>query len=61
MLKTVTATDIARMMGYRNPRQITDRLSKRPDFPKPFSAGRTSPKVWLQDEVEAWFLSLREQ
>nr|WP_283630500.1 hypothetical protein [Alteromonas macleodii] len=61
MLKTVTAIDIARMMGYRNPRQITDRISKRPDFPKPFSVGRTAPKVWLEEEINSWFMNLREE
>jgi predicted DNA-binding transcriptional regulator AlpA len=61
MLKTVTAHDIAKMMGYKNPRQITDRISKRPDFPKPFSVGKTAPKVWLEEEVLAWFMSLREK
>ncbi len=48
-----TTADIAREFGVAR-RTVTDRWTKRPDFPRP--ARRVSQKLvwWLADEIRAW-------
>lgn len=52
-MKLWTTAEIARAFGVRQ-RTVTDKWTKRPDFPAPKQ--RVSQKVvrWCADEVEKW-------
>ena len=45
--------DIAEMLGVRRD-HVTDRLSKRPDFPKPHINVTQKLRRWRREDIEAW-------
>lgn len=44
---------IAAMLGVTR-EHVTDRITKRPDFPKPFINVSRRLRYWRQSEVQAW-------
>ncbi|MDH1337020.1 hypothetical protein N5D77_22855 [Comamonas thiooxydans] len=44
---------IAEMLGVTRV-HVTDRITKRPDFPKPFINVSRRLRYWRQSEVQAW-------
>lgn len=45
--------DIAAMLGVTRV-HVTDRITKRPDFPKPFINVSRRLRYWRASEVQAW-------
>ena len=56
MASTVPRLDtagIAAMLGVTRG-HVTDRITKRPDFPKPFINVSRRLRYWRQSDVQAW-------
>lgn len=47
--------DIAAMLGVTRV-HVTDRITKRPDFPKPFINVSRRLRYWRASEVQAWMM-----
>lgn len=57
-MKLLTAAEIAAMIRM-NRRTVAEKLTKRPDFPRPYRPGRTY--LWDADEVADWIERSRVQ
>lgn len=55
-MKLLTTADIAEMLRM-NVAHVRDRVTHRPDFPRPFVVG--GKKLYKKEEVEAWIESLK--
>lgn len=51
---------IADYMGLK-PRTVTDKVSKRPDFPKPKARSSQRVRWWEADDVRRYFSNLAKQ
>lgn len=49
-------SDIAALLGVTR-EHVTDRITKRPDFPKPYINVSRRLRFWRTSEVQAWMLS----
>lgn len=49
----IDTAGIAAMLGVTR-EHVTDRITKRPDFPKPFINVSRRLRYWRQSEVQAW-------
>lgn len=49
----VDTAGIAAMLGVTR-EHVTDRITKRPDFPRPFINVSRRLRFWRQSEVNAW-------
>lgn len=56
--ETVGAREIADAIGCGE-RNVKDRITKEPSFPKPIKIGRN--RRWIKAEVSAWMMKQREQ
>lgn len=55
--ETVDAKEIAETIGC-SVRNVQDRITKAPHFPKPIKIGRY--RKWIKTEVSAWLMKQRE-
>lgn len=55
--ETITAGEIAKVI-HCSERNVKDRVSKTPEFPKALKFGNT--RVWVKSEFSDWFLQQRE-
>lgn len=46
---------IAAMLGVTR-EHVTDRITKRPDFPKPFINVSRRLRYWRQSDIQSWML-----
>lgn len=53
----ITHAEIAERLQL-HPAHVRDRLTKRPDFPRPYIFG--AARRWREDEVEDWIESRRQ-
>jgi predicted DNA-binding transcriptional regulator AlpA len=56
MSPLIDTGDIAQMLGVTR-EHVTNRLTKRPDFPKPAVNISRKLRKWSEDEVRAWMRS----
>lgn len=53
MAELLSTADIARMLGLTRD-YTTDRLTKKPGFPKPRVAISQKTKRWAREDIEKW-------
>ena len=53
MTETLDTAQIAQLLGYCR-RQVTERVIKRPDFPKPKINVSPRCRRWPREDVERW-------
>lgn len=53
MLEKLDTKQIADYLQVTRP-HVTDRLTKKPDFPRPVVDRGRKLRLWLRSEVEAW-------
>jgi len=54
----MTARDIALMLRM-SPSHVAERITHRPDFPKPYRLGRV--RRWAASDIRAWIEARREK
>lgn len=53
MIKKIDTAGIAQLLGYSRT-YVTDKVTKRPDFPKPVIALNQKHKFWNESDVIQW-------
>ncbi len=56
-MKLLTAAEIAAMLRM-NRRTVAEKLTKRPDFPRPYRPGKAY--LWSEDEIRDWIERSRQ-
>lgn len=59
MIETMNTAEIAELLRMQQ-RQVTDRLIKRPDFPKPWFGRCRNHRLWRKEDVLAWVTQSRD-
>jgi hypothetical protein len=59
MIETMNTAEIAELLRMQQ-RQVTDRLIKRPDFPKPWFGRCRNQRLWRKEDVLVWVTQSRE-
>lgn len=58
-MRTVTRADIAQMTGWSY-RHVAERITKKPDFPKPVIRLSTQNVRWSEADVREWVKNISQ-